>query len=83
MIKRLKKLGAMPATTGGITTGGIAAGGVAAGGVGGSTWSGFGSDVAVVMPWRLWALLGAVLCALFVATVKNIRDALRLAKANR
>ncbi|WP_327653699.1 hypothetical protein [Streptomyces sp. NBC_00483] len=73
MIKRLKKLGAMPATTGG----------VAAGGVGGSTWSGFGSDVAVVMPWWLWALLGAVLCALFVATVKNIRDALSLAKANR
>ncbi|MCX4834394.1 hypothetical protein OG746_37360 [Streptomyces sp. NBC_01016] len=76
MIKRLKKLAAMPAAS-------TASGTAAAGGLGGSAWSGSGSDVAVVMPWWLWALLGAVLGALIVATVKNIRDALRLAKANR
>lgn len=45
--------------------------------------SGFGTDTAVVMPWWLWALVGAVFGVLLVAIVKNIRDAGRLAKANR
>ncbi|WP_425831538.1 hypothetical protein [Streptomyces fractus] len=74
MIKRLKKLGAMPVVSGA---------GMSAGGVGGSVWSGTGSEGVVVMPWWLWTLLGAVLGVLIVGIVKNVRDAVRLAKANR
>ncbi|WP_327662388.1 MULTISPECIES: hypothetical protein [unclassified Streptomyces] len=74
MIKRLKKLATTPAS-------GTAAASGAGGGVG--AWSGLGSDAPLVMPGWLWALLGAVLAVLVVATVKNIRDVFRLERESR
>jgi hypothetical protein len=69
MKKRLRKLGAVP--------GGAA---VSMGGVGGGTWGGSGG---VPMPWWLCAPVGAVLVVLIVVIVMDVRDILRLEKANR
>ncbi|MCX4832316.1 hypothetical protein OG746_45350 [Streptomyces sp. NBC_01016] len=71
MKKHLKKnLGAVP--------GGAAVS--VAGGASGAAWGGSGG---AVVPWWLCALVGIVLLPLIVIIVQNVRDMVRLAKANR
>ncbi|MFJ9176997.1 hypothetical protein [Streptomyces sp. NPDC102360] len=70
MMKRLKRLGAIPA----------AGGSAAAGGVGGGLG---GSDVGWTVPVWICAVVGAVCAVFLVLIINDIREAVRLYRSGR